>query len=916
MSVNEIVDLLDNRPGAPEPTLLPWLARRMAEADLSLAARAAAAANEPRPYTTWPVVADAVAEVLADRARDSAQLGALVEALPSIAGHLDRSALSTLPQSFVRHDALAYASLAGEGGGLTNRAWQGTELRWREILQTATGGTHVLPLADLGALAWHIREPESGPYRLSEARAVYLLPLRQQTQAIWSVVALDAIEMAADEGAGWYAAALCARALPYLAGWALSEIAGLVGQLDLPWSEYLIRLAREEDFSWRSAEAEIAASHPEVARLTQLSADIRQDALEDVCRDAVDQIIRKYGMAERWEPSSEPNWYQLHPHVEERRLEQLSAPPPDRLVSTGFSEIDAPGLPLDSDLTLRPDHDYFFWFNIGERAPGSIETQPVPLRLPSEAGSGTRLVVALFSFAGELLTEARRDVGWFVVGADESIIVDRQPTGATGGGTRLYFPVHTPGEPGRYRLRCNLYCKQVLLQSRLVEVDVSVLEERRQLALTSIADYLADTALDPRQLTQMPALTLSIFINNNGDGTNGLRFVGMDGHLKEDIAIGEGALQDHISRARKALSQVAWGSEDEWAGQDFRYDRKVPDDPSRIQDLIHLASTGARLWSAITGKIGRAPQLSYLRRILRRPGVIEIAGKDGPGPAIPASIIYDYWLDSGKNLKVCAESLSAIKDDVDLAGHRCFQGECPSYEDDTVVCPGGFWGFRHQVGLPQSRMAWHADSESRRTINAILTRSEEQPTVFVGINTQLDEKHPQWVYTLGKPESSKLHNSRDEFLDSLRNPATGPHLIYLYCHGMIDRGIPMLLVGRPDDNGIAYEHIADGRVSWPVSHPLVFLNGCNTAVVEPRYAMSFVQGFIQIAEASGVVGTEITIYESLASRFARCLLDRFVTSNLPIASAIRLTRLELLKEGDPLGLAYVAYSDPRLLMRP
>jgi len=99
---------------------------------------------------------------------------------------------------------------------------------------------------------------------------------------------------------------------------------------------------------------------------------------------------------------------------------------------------------------------------------------------------------------------------------------------------------------------------------------------------------------------------------------------------------------------------------------------------------------------------------------------------------------------------------------------------------------------------------------------------------------------------------------------------------------------------------------------WPESRPLVVLNGCRTAAVEPRYAMNLVEAFITGAQASGVIGTEVTTYERLAARFADVMLEAFFAPAVPLAEAMRRARLALLAEGNPLGLIYVAYAAPQL----
>jgi len=74
-----------------------------------------------------------------------------------------------------------------------------------------------------------------------------------------------------------------------------------------------------------------------------------------------------------------------------------------------------------------------------------------------------------------------------------------------------------------------------------------------------------------------------------------------------------------------------------------------------------------------------------------------------------------------------------------------------------------------------------------------------------------------------------------------------------------------------------------------------------------RVTGSLVEGFAYRG-AAGVIGTEITIFTSLAYAFATTFFDRFAGKPpQQLGPAVRSTRLELLRRGNPLGLAYVAY---------
>jgi hypothetical protein len=65
--------------------------------------------------------------------------------------------------------------------------------------------------------------------------------------------------------------------------------------------------------------------------------------------------------------------------------------------------------------------------------------------------------------------------------------------------------------------------------------------------------------------------------------------------------------------------------------------------------------------------------------------------------------------------------------------------------------------------------------------------------------------------------------------------------------------------------------------------------------------------FVEYAHASGVIGTEITVFEPLACAFAEECLRRFAGGD-EIGAAVRGARLALLHAGNPLGLAYIPFA--------
>jgi hypothetical protein len=613
-----------------------------------------------------------------------------------------------------------------------------------------------------------------------------------------------------------------------------------------------------------------------------------------------------------------------------------ASPPPaaqqerPQLISTGFTVPDERSGAISQQHTLVAGMPYLYWFEIGDQpAQGAID-EPGHRALPLDhPPAGTPLTVAVFGFPGQFEISPGEDVGELVIAGDGSVRVSRQPLrqlqGEPPAGRRLLFPVRAPDRPGRHRLRASLYCRQTLLQSRLIEAEVTVRpEEHTDRALRSSVDYAVSSSLDPARLAAIRPLRLSMLLNDNGDGTHGFRFLG-EQNLKGDVSIDALRLQDLAERARRTYRHAGWDSNEEWTpGSAYVY--RNPPGPQRLgEDLISMARAGFRLWSNLALKLSRAARLDErdpdqapvrtLQEIMRKPGFVEVATKFSARMVVPAAIFYDYPLDSNKQLSVCPAAMAAISRHEDLTEHRCFLGDCPSYADETVVCPGGFWGFRHGIGLPQSRDE-AGDRPAGDADDWAEIRCESRPEFVIGIAQEFAGDHVTRVRDLGDARSEVIAD-RDQLLARLREKDFGAHLVYFFCHGALVNGIPALTVGPSDaPAAITPDNIQGGTMFWRKTHPLVILNGCSTAALEPRLALDLVDAFVRDAYASGVIGTEVTIFPPLAMAFADEFFARFLDHDEPIGEAVRQSRLRLLSGGNPLGLVYIVYAAPRLLLVP
>ena len=129
--------------------------------------------------------------------------------------------------------------------------------------------------------------------------------------------------------------------------------------------------------------------------------------------------------------------------------------------------------------------------------------------------------------------------------------------------------------------------------------------------------------------------------------------------------------------------------------------------------------------------------------------------------------------------------------------------------------------------------------------------------------------------------------------------------------------MPFLVLGPPDSDGLDSAYLVDEEIVWgdPPPRPLVFINGCHTTALGPEELGDLVGGFVKDANAVGVIGTEVTVFEPLACTFAESMLATFLAGTMTVGAAIRRARFDLLRARNPLGLVYVPFvaADTRLV---
>lgn len=633
-------------------------------------------------------------------------------------------------------------------------------------------------------------------------------------------------------------------------------------------------------------------------------------------------------------------------------LSTISAedPPPD-VVNLGFAPTFHADQLLLPNQTLACNSEYYLWLHVGypmKESVGGGESLGVK-KLPKEA----RLQVALFDFENELQITPGEDVGDLQIQPNGLVKVIRQPTpkdrkislsaeaDAETLDDLLFFPVRTPATEGAYRVRCNFYCEQILVQSHLMTAHVTRTPQVLEKAVNVVVDYTLSETLNPGHLASLASQPhlLSMMLNSGEDGSYNIRFFGANeaegvGLVKDDAPIDADEIKGFLSWARSAMHKVAWDREEQWDAKNkwpYRYQKEQFDSAKLAKDLAYLARAGKRIYSGILDNLKLDREA--LEKLMSKSGLVQIALKLSPPAVLPAAIIYDYaWMpdafDDFDNtpFTLCETFQAAIEAaDKKLAPIEeclCFKGQCSLLAkikaiqkdpDKTlrdlppIICPSGFWGYRHALGFPLT--LGHGFNA-----NPVITYDDQLRVVAaVSMDPELVERDGH-IARLKALTKSKGGLERDESYVQIikRLKGTKPHVLYFYCHGGVRlNNLPYLEVGTADR--FAPESFIDEGITWPSNpRPLVFINGCHTTSLNPEISLNFVTPLVQLGGASGVIGTEITIFEPLAVKFAEECLQRFLgappyAEGMPIGEAVRGARLELLRLGNPLGLVYIPF---------
>jgi hypothetical protein len=344
--------------------------------------------------------------------------------------------------------------------------------------------------------------------------------------------------------------------------------------------------------------------------------------------------------------------------------------------------------------------------------------------------------------------------------------------------------------------------------------------------------------------------------------------------------------------------------------------------PQFREDICTLAPFGYRLLVSLFGN-ATDERKQLIQFLQAGPARIQVARTMGSQMIFPWALIYDIPLGSDPGEYHDCQILTEWPSEISKL-ETGEPADCPYSASHTIntICPFGFWGIRHIIEHPPSV----ADNGE---MHLWIQPKAHPRKMVIGLSTALESKitqdHLQKLKSNLSPCSSIDCITRQELCEGLKQ--NDLEFLYFYCHGKHGDITPSgnnlaettyLEIGKGDqikveDLSSWSDYYWDASQHWRSDSPLVFINGCHTMDITPDDLVTFVDSLAG-ANAAGVIGTEITVAQSLASEVAEAFFGQ-LNQNRTVGEALRTMRLQLLAKGNLLGLAYTPYccADLRIL---
>jgi hypothetical protein len=230
----------------------------------------------------------------------------------------------------------------------------------------------------------------------------------------------------------------------------------------------------------------------------------------------------------------------------------------------------------------------------------------------------------------------------------------------------------------------------------------------------------------------------------------------------------------------------------------------------------------------------------------------------------------------------------------------------PGLKKEDAYCVYGFWGTRLQV-----EQSLHQLGKNEEATKELKPFGKQSILYVSGLTTKSALAFPEVLeQDLGKewigrlPAGSKLVQQ----LWSEQRPAVLVVLGHLQVKDADDqpKGARIRIT---DDDWLMANRVTDNAFTagrWDADpRTVIILAACESAATDLLSMNDFIKAFGS-ARAGAVIGTETSVFETLARRFARTL-SKALLDRRKLGEAILDFRRELLRERNPLGLLFTAF---------
>jgi len=684
----------------------------------------------------------------------------------------------------------------------------------------------------------------------------------------------------------------------------------------------------------------------------------------DVPRAAIEILFRKNLLSEM--PSPKEALEALEEFRQGVENETISTP---RVLNANFADPNDAAHTLPLNYSLGAGREYDLRLDVGPRwdknltlfqdnEQSAFPDQVIQERLltPEDRERGAFDVLAVFvseDFTPHLIS-ARMSVPVLPTGRSIPYIGERLAEQAGWMSLRVFAPVWPDAENGTLRKahgRLGLYYKNNLLQSGAIHVNISreaglqtetLNSGEIDFVLTGGFQQIPELFDQPVSVSEGNEQGVRLNLTVNHDSGGNFRIVvvsedGTDSQVTVPAAWMPYNLDDAkvvLEEARKTLLEII--------GPLLNKPTKSRDEFT--EDLQKLAVVGSKVRNKVilgglsieeresTGngqdEPGMTPAVwtNLLFEKLDKAGVIQVA-RTGPASYVfPWALLYEYPME-GPEYRSC----DVITDEWNEEGerHKPAGDSCPyrkeEWHEANVICPYGFWGIKHVIEQPAPGLHKEGDQWKVKASSKILTSNGIPITVIAteDVDAGSFENHINNLKKLKRVRLEPLEPIYEK--DLVEKVLSSAQIVYFLCHGewepkelgLREKAIPYLSIGKHDDDikhkifpttltNLIQRRIFNAR-EWDKRRPLVIMNGCETANINPSAEANFVSAFDALG-ASGVIGTEVQMLMNEAYEMAEEILRFLIeTKDGQMGRAIREMRWRFMNKGSLLGLAYTPY---------